>query len=253
MNSRVARLQLNLHRPGDEAEDSRTAQALETLPKDAALWNEFQQDQAVDALCRSAMTQLNAEPEMAAALEADLAEIQSRRRAHKLSLSDPGVLAVALGFLLVLGLGVWLFLGDSDKFSGYDEAVALSTQATQLDAGQFEPVEAELTSLDDWFAMNGIDKFWVPPAFEKFRSVGARVFKFQSIPVAQVAIPDQKMMVLGFHGQPLGISVPEGEWKFIEGKPYSSAITQKNGMCFLVSIRGTKADVERLIAEVQAE
>jgi len=253
MNSRAARLNLNLYRPGDEAEDSRVAQSLEVLRKDPALWAEFEQDQAVDAASRSALLGLDPEGEMADVLHAELAEIQARKPSHRLTLSDPGVLAVALGFLLVLGLGVWLFLGDSDKFSGYDEAVALSLQATHMDAGQFEPVESELGVLHDWFAMNGLDRFWVPPAFEKFRSIGARVMRFENVPVAQIAVPDRKMMVLVFRGQQLGVSVPEGEWKFIEGNPYSSAITEKDGLCFLVSIRGTRADVERLIAEVQAE
>lgn len=251
MNSKAARLHLNLYRPGDEADESRSAQALEVLKRDAGLWSEFEQDQSVDQSCRSLFSSLNASGEMADALEADLAEIQARKRAHRLSLADPGVLAVALGFLLVLGLGVWIFLADSDKFSGYDEATALSSQATQLDAGQFEPVETELSELNDWFAMNGLERFWVPPVFAQFRSIGARVMRFQNVPVAQIAIPDRKMMVLIFNGQPLGISIPEGEWRFIEGSPYSSAITEKDGICFLVSIRGTKADVERLIAEVQ--
>jgi len=251
MNSKAARLQLNLYRPGDEAEDPRVAQALDVLKRDAALWPEFQQDQSVDAACRSLFGGLNAADEMADTLEPALAEIQARKRVHRLSFFDPGVLAVALGFLFVLGLGVWLFLADSDKFSGYDEAVSLSAQATQLDVGQFEPVETELRELNDWFAMNGIERFWVPAAFAQFRSLGARVMQFQNVKVAQIAISDRNMMALIFNGQPLGISVPKGEWRFIEGQPYSSAITEKDGMCFLVSIRGTRADVERMIAEVQ--
>ena len=252
MNSRVAKQNLNLFRPGDEDEFSRSADSLTALKDDALLWKEFQLDQSVDAATRAALEELHPTETERSLLQTELAEIQSRKRAHGFSMSDPGVLSVALGFLLLMGLALWHFLGESDKFSGYDEVVTLVEQGTQMDAGQFEPVQTKLGAMDDWFAMNGLDRFWVPPSFAHLESIGARVMRFQTVPVAQIAVPSPQMLILVFRGQPLGISVGrEGVWKFIEGKPYSSAITEKDGICFLVSIRGTKEEVEQLVDEVR--
>lgn len=253
MNSRTAKQNLNLFRPGDEEEFPRSAQSLAALKDDANLWKEFQLDQSVDAASRTALDELEPSEAERSLLQTELAEIQSRKRTHRLSMSDPGVLSVALAFLLLIGLALWHFLGESNKFSGYDEAVTLVEQGTQMDAGQFEPVQAKLGGMDDWFAMNGLDRFWVPPSFAHLESIGARVMRFQNVPVAQIAVPSPQMLILVFRGQPLGVSVGrEGVWKFIEGKPYSSAITEKDGICFLVSVRGTKDEIEQVVDEVRS-
>ena len=98
--------------------------------------------------------------------------------------------------------------------------------------------------------MKGFERFSVPSQFAKYQTAGARIFKIEGQKVGVLAIPENFMFFMVFDPAPLGIEIyPEGSWRVAEfDYKYAAAIREQDGMCFMVVIRGTKADLENLIA-----
>lgn len=175
-------------------------------------------------------------------------ELSAQHDEGRLSVRNPATLAVGFGFLLLVAVLVWYFLGQAGVFP--DEAIKIATEGMQASPEQFEPVEERAGALQDWFMLKGNDIFRVPMQFENFTVAGVRSFKVENELIAQAAVPENAMYFFSFASQPFGITVaPEKSWRITEAGRSVLAIREENGVCFMIGFRGAKSDMVRVLRE----
>jgi len=187
-------------------------------------------------------------------LSEKLAEPAARSSA---TVRNPAFLMVALAFLALVALGVWLALSQVDSFPGMEEAILLAEAGDISQPSQFEPLSATAGSLSDWFAMQGFDGFQVPAAFAKHAVVGVRVFDFEGVTVAMAVVPENRSFFYVFPSLPLGIAPGEsGSWRIVEYGPESASrvlgISQIGDFCFMITFEGSRSMMEQFVRTSEA-
>lgn len=164
----------------------------------------------------------------------------------KMSIRNPATLAVALGFLLLIGVLTWHFLGQAGVFP--DEAIKIATDGSAARPDQFDPVEEKAGQLQDWFMLKGFDNFRVPPGFENFDVIGVRLFTSENESIAQAAVAENTMFFYSFASQELGIDIrPEKSWRVTQAGSIAIAIREEQGVAFMVAFRGSKEEMEKFL------
>ena len=170
----------------------------------------------------------------------------AHRSGARIAVSNPAMIAVGLGFLLLVGVLAWHLLGQAGTFP--DEAIKIAATGAKAGAEQFDAVEEEAGHLQDWFMLKGFDNFRVPPGLEHYHVVGVRLFKAENEYVAQAAVREHTTFFYSFPAHAFGIRVvPEKSWRITEDGRTVLAIRQEDGMCFLIAFRGRKQDMEALL------
>ncbi|HEY5768575.1 MAG TPA: hypothetical protein VIS71_01910 [Terrimicrobium sp.] len=252
MNSRSARQILLCRRPGGEDDsDPAMKRAMAVAAREVALAEEFEKQSAFDRACASDLETISLDENSRAQIEEGARAFAAKHGGARARIGKHATFAVGIGFLLLVGLLVWMFLGRAGTFP--DEAVKIAITGAKATPTQFDPVEEKADALQDWFMLKGFDNFRVPPEFAQFDVVGVRIFTVDNEPVAQVAVPDNLMYFYCFPSQPLGIKVvPEGSWRITESDRSVLAIREESGMCFLVAFRGSKKDMKSLLENAGA-
>jgi hypothetical protein len=248
MSPKSARQFLAIHFPvlrGSRQVD----RALDALEKAPVLMAEFESQMALDKATGAALAAVEIPEPVLSDLGGRASEISAARNKRRFNPRDPAMLAVGIGFLLLIALLTWHFLGRVGVFP--EEALTIAAEGARLRTEQFEVVEDKAGDLGDWFVLKGFDRFHVPAKFATFQAAGARIFKIENRPVAVLAIPENFMFFLIFDPAPLGIEIrPEGSWQLTEfDYKYAAAITEEKGMCFMVVIKGTSKELARLLAK----
>ena len=246
MSPKSARQFLALHPPAPP--DSReVARAREALAKSPVLLAQYEAQVALDKEACSVLAGLGIPPTVIADLDARAAAISAARSRRRFNPRDPAMLAVAIGFLLLVAVLAWHFLGRAGVFP--EEALTIASEGSMLRTEQFEAVEDKAGALEDWFVLKGFDRFHVPAKFANYQVAGARISKIENHPVAVLAVPENHMFFLVFDPAPLGLEIhPEGSWRIAVDYKFAAAIREEKGMCFMVVvIKGTKKDLARLI------
>ncbi len=179
-------------------------------------------------------------------------------RRSAVSMKNPAFLAVALAFMAMIGVGVWLLMIQMEGFRGMEETISLAAQGDLSEPSQFEPLDAPAGTLGDWFVMQGFDGFRVPAAFANYQVVGVRVFDFEGTPVAMAVVPENRAFFFVFPSQALGI-VPgaSGNWRILEYGTEASrrvlGIVQSGDFCFMISFQGNRAAMEEFIRKSESQ
>jgi len=246
MSPKSARQFLSLQPPAPP-DPAAVARARDALAKSPVLLAEYEAQVELDEAACAVLAGLEIPPPVIVALDSQAAVISAARSGRNLNPRDPAMLAVAIGFLLLVAVLAWHFFGRAGVFP--EEALAIATEGAKLRAEQFEVVEDKAGDLGDWFVLKGFDRFHVPAKFAGYQVAGARIFKIENRPVAVLAVPENHMFFLVFNPAPLGIEIrPEGSWRVAEfDYKFAAAIREEKGMCFMVVIKGTKKDLSRLI------
>lgn len=174
--------------------------------------------------------------------------VAGRHASKKFSIRNPASIAVGIGFLLMVAVLTWNFLGKAGTFP--DEAIKLATQGNSAGAEQFDPVTQKTGDLQDWFMLKGFDNFRLPPGFDQFDAVGVRMFRYEGEAVAQAAAVngDDTMFFYSFPSQKLGIDVvPEKSWRISQADRMVLAIREEGDVCFMVAFPGKKKDMEEFL------
>ncbi|MET0252931.1 MAG: hypothetical protein ABW214_02750 [Terrimicrobiaceae bacterium] len=252
MNSKSARQILLCRRPGGEDDsDPAMKRAMAVAAKDRSLAAEFQKQSAFDRACADDLEAISLDEDSRAQIDEGARAFAAKHGGARMRIGKHAAFAVGVGFLLLVGLLVWMVLGRAGIFP--DEAVKISMTGAKATPNQFDPVEEKADALQDWFMLKGFDNFRVPPEFAQFDVVGVRIFTVDNEPVAQVAVPENLMYFYCFSSQPLGINVvPEGSWRITESDRSVLAIREEKGMCFLVAFRGSKKDMKSLLEKAGA-
>jgi hypothetical protein len=252
MNAKSARQILLCRRPsgGDDSEPA-VRRALAVAARDRSLTEELQRQTAFDRACSQELEVIPLDANARAQIEEAARAFVARRGTGRTQVGKHAAFAVGVGFLLLIALLVWMFLGRAGTFPA--EALKIASTGAKASLDHFDPVDEKAGALQDWFALKGFDNFHIPPEFAAFDVVGVRIFSVDNEPVAQVAVPQNAMYFYTFPAQPFGISVfPEGSWRITESDRSVLAIREQKGMCFLVAFRGSKSDMKGLLEKAGA-
>jgi len=244
MNVKVARQILACRTPaGTDDNEREMREALATAEADATLQATFATQRALDETTAAELLSLPLdETDEATIAEGATALAAAHSGAGRNPVKNPATLAVALGFLLMIAVLVWNFMGRAGTFP--EEAIRIAQDGAKMGAEKFNEVEEKASGLQDWFMMKGFENFRVPAALENLDVVGVRLFKEDDEPVAQVLIPENRTFAYSFKGDPFGIDlVPEKAWRITEADRMAYAIRQEDGICFLLAFKGKKQDM----------
>jgi len=246
---KAARARLSLYRPnGADDADPDIQKASGDLQGDPGLENSFRQQVAFDQAVAGVIDRLEPSEEVLTRMEQAARESPRKRR---FIFADPAMLAVAVGFLGIVFLVVWMMMDRQDKFEGREKVIEIAKVGGQGKIDQFEPVQSKVSRMGDWFALQGFGGFRVPDGFGDFELVGVRLMGFEGQNVACMAIPENQMFFYVFDSSSLSINPGRpGEWKIIEledGRVV--AVEEDNGVTFMVVMEGEPEDMKGLIAK----
>jgi hypothetical protein len=219
--------------------------------KESSLGAELKEQTAFDRACSEELESLSLDADSRSQIEKAARAFAAKRGGGRTQVGKHAAFAVGVGFLLLVGLLIWILLGRAGTFPS--EAIKIAAAGAKATPAQFDPVEEKAASLQDWFALKGFENFHIPPEFAHFDVVGVRIFTVENESVAQVAVPEKVMYFYSFPSQPFGIRVvPEGSWRITESDRSVLGIREEKGMCFLVAFRGSKEDMRVLLEKVGA-
>lgn len=247
MNAKMARQVLLCRRPtGQDDSDPLMKRALVVAAKDKSLSAELESQTAFDLACADDIEAIRLDADSIAQIDEGARAFTARRGQGRTQLGNHAVFAVGVGFLLLIALLVWMFLGRAGTFPA--EALKIAATGSKATANQFDAVEEKAGALQDWFALKGFDNFQLPAEFASFDVVGVRLFTVDNEPIAQVLVPENMMFFYCFASQPFGINiVPEKSWRITEADRSVLAIREEKGMCFLIAFRGSKQEMKSLL------
>ena len=252
MNSKAARQVLVCRRPtGEDDSDPLMKRALVVAAKDKSLGAELESQSAFDLACADELEAIRLDADSLGQIDEGARAFAAKRGKGRTQVAKHAAFAVGVGFLLLVALLVWMFLGRAGTFP--EEAVKIAAIGAKASPNQFDPVDEKASSLQDWFALKGFDNFHVPPELGNFDVVGVRIFTVDNEQIAQVLVPENYMYFYCFASQPLGINiVPEGFWRITEADRSVLAIREDQGTCFLIAFRGSKENMKSLLKRTGA-
>jgi hypothetical protein len=252
MNSKAARQILVCRRPtGHDDSDPLVKRALLVAAKDKALAAELETQTSFDLACADDLEGIRLDADSIAQIDEGARLFTAKHGKGRTQVGNHAAFAVGVGFLLLVALLVWMFLGRAGTFP--NEALKIAATGAKATPNQFDAVEEKASGVEDWFALKGFDNFQVPAEFANFDVVGVRQFTVDNEPIAQALVPENIMYFYCFASQPFGISiVPEGSWRITEADRSVLAIREEKGMCFLIAFRGSKQEMKDLLQRTGA-
>lgn len=212
--------------------------ALKTIAASPELSADYEKQARLDRRAAALLESVEV-PEEAVRVFAE--KIQSASESM-LSPRNPAMVSVALGFLLLVALLVWNFLGRPAAFP--PDAVEIAGSAMKFDGEVFEDAGVPAGELVDWFVLRGFDGFFVPIGLDSVETEGATIAKIDNQPVALVDAANGKARFVVFDRDRLGVEIAPGEWRVADvGGGRSAAIREQDGMCFMVLMKGSPQDV----------
>lgn len=243
MNPRAARNLLATHlEDPNETAPPLAQKALKALSRSPELKAEFDQQAALDARGRRILGGVEIPFEVDEMLSSKVAALPVRRFNPR----DPAIFAAVIGFLLLVLVLTWNFLGRPASFP--PDAAEIAERVIELEDEPFEPVGEPAGEVEDWFVLKGFDGFKVPEHLAAHLAETGGILKIENQPVAVVTIPQRNARFLVFPAEPFGIDLPEGEWRTAPiDEQHAAAIREEGGMCFMILRRGSLASVQDLV------
>ena len=216
--------------------------ALKALARSPELKAEYDQQAALDARGRRILGEVEIPFEVEEMLSSKVATLPTRRFNPR----DPAIFAAAIGFLLLVLVLTWNFLGRPAAFP--PDAADIAERVLEIEDEPFDPVGEPSGKLEDWFLMKGFDGFKVPEHLAAHLAESGGILKIENQPVAVVTIPQLNSRFLVFPAHPFGIDLPESEWRTAPiDERFAAAIREEGGMCFMILRRGSLASVQDLV------
>jgi hypothetical protein len=231
--------------PGTE--DPRIAKAVKAAEKDPALQPELARQRALDERQVAVVEQVMLPPALLGKLDAGAAA--SKKLSSKAFLMQPVGLAIVIGAAVLLGWGGVTLWNRANAFPGKDSVARMVEVNDDMTGMEMEPKKETAGALNDWFFDKyGFEDYFVPAGFENYQTAGARLFKQDDEPVAQVAIPDHNMVFFSFKAEDFGLNLPNDEWHTFTDGDWVAAVVQHDEECFMVTFRGSQEDMADLLA-----
>ena len=246
MNAAEAESLLPIYRAGRRAEGRlqkavRLAEGNETLRQKLSDQMEFD-DQIVDVI------HFIRPPED---LREKLREVSARARPGgklRRQILNPAVLTAIVGVLLILGFIGWSIKEKLERFPGRESVERMLNLTSKMTGQEFDLVSSPSGTLGDWFYMRGFEGYSVPPEIATLPAVGSRVFELEGHRVAQLAVDRNDSILYVFNAAEFGVQIPpEDNWRVFEHQGWAAALRRHHGLCHVLAIRGTKAQLQTLL------
>ncbi len=248
MKSEEAAIYVQCHCAGlPGTEDPRIAKAVRVAGKDAVLKPALAHQQELDARNMGAVEQVMLPPAFLGRLAAGQASA-ARPLSGKAVLLQPVGLSIVIGALVLLGWGGVSLWNRAQDFPGKDSLMRMVEVNDEMTGMEMEPKKDAAAALNDWFFDKyGFEDYYLPPGFENYQTAGARLFKQDEQPVAQVAIPDHAMVFFSFKAEDFGVALPNDQWHTFRDGDWVAAVVQHDEECFMVTFRGSASDMETFL------
>jgi len=217
--------------------------ALKVAADSDILSSEYQAQVEIDKRVHASIKGLRIPEDVLSSLGNRVASIPPRRFNPR----DPAMVAVLIGFLLLVTVLTWNFLGRPAAFPS--DAIEIAEEVLTFDERPFEPVNLPAGSLEDWFVLKGFDGFDVPTPLEKYNAEDAAILKIDTQSVAAITVPEQNSQFISFNAHPHEITIfPEGSWRYLQLDTENAlALRRDADMCFMVIRRGSLAELKRFL------
>src|SRR6266571_4983460 len=174
----------------------------------------------------------------------------------KKTLRNPAVLAVGIALVVIAGVLVFQFVARLNDFPGSATARKLLTIAGSTRSVVLDPVNAEAGTLSDLFFMkHGLEHYDVPAEFADFRTIGCRAFEDdESQRIAQIWVVEKRMQFFLFPAErnaKTGAVMRFPDWRYVHQEGWVGAVTERNGVCFMVALRGREKDLAPYLAKAK--
>lgn len=238
--------------PNDRAMRS-AIESARTIPEAAAsLTTQQQFDQALARLA----SQIEI-PKAAEEWFVNVALIKGGKRSWKKTARHPAILATALAVLVMAGLTIYFVMERLHEFPGSVIAKKMLVVASNTKRGQLDPLHTDAINIGDYFFMKfQLEHFDVPMAFADLRATGARVVDDDDgHRVAQVALAESGLQFFLYPADAAEAAEAAKRrkpgWNFVENEGWTGAVEVRGGVCFMIAMRGSKADLEPYLANRQ--
>lgn len=237
--------------PNDRAMRS-AIESARTIPEAAAsLTTQQQFDQALARLVAAIEI-----PKAAEEWFVNVALIKGVKRSWKKTARHPAILATVLGVLVMAGVSFYFVVERLQEFPGSVIAKKMLVVASTTKRSQLEPLHTDAINIGDYFFMKfQLEHFDVPMAFADLRATGARVVDDdEGHRIAQVALAESGLQF--FLYQPDASEAAEAKnrkpgWNFVENEGWTGAVEIRGDLCFMIAMRGSKADLEPYLTSRQ--
>ncbi len=238
--------------PNDRAMRS-AIESARTIPEAAAsLTTQQQFDQALAKL----VGQIEI-PKAAEEWFVNVALIKGMKRSWKKTARNPAILATVLGVLVMAGLSIYFVKERLQEFPGSVIAKKMLVVASTTKRAQLEPLNTDAINIGDYFFMKfQLEHFDVPMAFADLRATGARVVDDDDgNRVAQVALAESGLQFFLYPADKADAAEAARSrkpgWNFVENEGWTGAVEVRGDVCFMIALRGSKADLEPYLASRQ--
>lgn len=216
--------------------------ALKALKKSTDLQADYEKQSLTDSILRGAFKEAVV-PE--GALDNFASQVEAIPKPH-FNPRDPAIISVIIGFVLLVFLLTWNFLGRPASFPS--DGLEFAEAILEADESNIQPVAVPAEELDDWFVLKGFDGFRTPSSLVHEKVDSAGIIEFQKQQIAIVGLPSLKARLAAFSAAPLDIVIPDGEWRTVQvNKDYSAAISCEKGICLLLVFEGSEAGLKKIL------
>ena len=252
MNTGEARQLIALHREGRES-DSRIAKAIRVAEGDETLRAELQEQREFDRQMVEVIRYIQLPDDLWTKLH-ELAATRTPGRSTRRQFFNPAILCAVAGIILLVGFIAWRIIAAADDFPGrgrIEEFIKLNERMT---GAELEPTEATAGQLVDNMMLQGFNGFTVPAEVAPLQAFGWRVFRDgqSSHRIAQFVVENHKTVAFVFRASDFGVQPDaDARWRTFQVEEWAAAITERNGMCTVLTFRGDEAEMNRFLSTLK--
>ena len=247
MNKTDAESLLRCHRAGREPDGS-LRKALRRAEGDAALREMLRAQEEFDARITRVIQGVTLPQNLhvkRGTLPEGVAGGGRKLRAH---LGTPAILAALAGVLLIVGIVVFYVMESMEDFPGREAIEAMIETTGKLSGAEFEDVQTTTAQLGDWLYSHRYEGYEAPPELAALPVHGARVFTQDGKQIAQFVVTLPESVVCEFHATDFGVQLPtDGGWRIVGKNAWVAAVRQSGGLCFMISFRGSPAEMRTFL------
>ena len=216
---------------------------------------EFENQQSFDRALATLVRAIPIPPETAEWFS-DKDLISPSKWIWKKAARNPVVLAIGIALAVIAGVFVFHFVGSLNDFPGSGTARKLLSIAGSTRSVILDPVNADAGTLSDlFFLKHGLEHYDVPAEFADFRTIGCRVFEDdESQRIAQIWVVEKRMQFFLFPAErniKTGAVLKFQGWRYVHQEGWVGAVTEHNGACFMVALRGREKDLAPYLAKAK--
>lgn len=234
--------------------DARLEKAARVAEKDEVLRKRLEEQSAWDSQLSAVIHSIEPPDDLRRKLVVFGPTTNERRRPFRSQMTQPAMLAVVLGVLVLVGWIVFDTLKRKENFRGRERVEQLLGVTKRMSGAELEPVSMKTWQLGDWFYMRGFDQFAVPPEVAQLPAVGSRVFRSGGHAVAQVAIDERNCLIYVFRADDFNVDLPDGDdWRLLNYEGWVAAIRRQGQTCTMIAFLGTRAEMRDFLENLRTE